>query len=241
MPFMSKLLEIEKTIIEAIKNKELLPGDKVMSENDILSKFSVSRMTSRKAIQNLVSRGYLYQKKGSGTYVADRENKIEINLNDVIGFTDRMKKLGKTPITKIITFKKTKSYPYLSEKLKISDSDNIFYIERVRYMEDIPIALEYTYMPYNIVHNLKKKDLEISKYQYLNSIGLKIGKSVREYFPTIPSKEVKDILEIPNSTPVFKIELVSYLVDMTPFEFSKIFYNQTKCKFVQVSQKGEDY
>lgn len=236
---MSKLAEIEESIITAIKNQELLAGDKIMSENELLNKFSVSRMTSRKAIQNLVSRGYLYQKKGSGTYVASRDNKIEIYLNEMIGFADRLKKLGKNPVTKILSFKKVKSYPSLSEILKIENQKKVYYIVRARYMDNIPIALEYSYMPFKIVGDMKKEDVEVSKYHYLKKMGFNIGESVREYFPTIPSKEVKEILDIPNNTPVFKIELVSYLVDKTPFEFSKIFYNQTKCKFVQVS-KMED-
>ena len=75
-----------------------------MSENTILEVFSVSRMTARKAIQNLVSRGYLYQRRGSGTFVANREDKIELYLDEMIGFTDRLRKQGKNPATKVLKF-----------------------------------------------------------------------------------------------------------------------------------------
>ncbi len=236
---MSKVTDIENAIIDSIKNKVYNPGDKIMSENTILEVFSVSRMTARKAIQNLVSRGYLYQRRGSGTFVANREDKIELYLDEMIGFTDRLRKQGKNPATKVLKFEVKKSDPILANKLKIEDGAEVYYVVRVRYMSDIPIALEYSYMPKALIKEMKPEDIEVSKYQYLRKKGFKIGNAVREYFPTVPSKSVKEILELPNAAATLKIELVSFLADGTPFEFSKIFYNHNKCKFIQISKPSE--
>ena len=164
---MSKVTDIENAIIDSIKNKVYNPGDKIMSENTILEVFSVSRMTARKAIQNLVSRGYLYQRRGSGTFVANREDKIELYLDEMIGFTDRLRKQGKNPATKVLKFEVKKSDPILANKLKIEDGAEVYYVVRVRYMSDIPIALEYNYMPKALIKEMKPEDIEVSKYQYL--------------------------------------------------------------------------
>lgn len=238
---MSKVTDIENAIIDSIKNQVYNPGDKIMSENTILEVFSVSRMTARKAIQNLVSRGYLYQRRGSGTFVANKEDKMELYLDEMIGFTDRLKKQGKKPTTKILKFEIKKSDPILASKLKIKDGEEVYYVIRVRYMSEVPIALEYTYMPKDLIKEMKPEDIEISKYQFLRKKGFKIGNAIREYFPTIPSKNVKEILELPNAAATLKIELVSFLKDGTPFEFSKIFYNHNKCKFIQISKPNEFY
>lgn len=236
---MSKVTDIENAIIDSIKNQVYNPGDKIMSENTILEVFSVSRMTARKAIQNLVSRGYLYQRRGSGTFVANKEDKMELYLDEMIGFTDRLKKQGKKPTTKILKFEIKKSDPILANKLKIKDGEEVYYVIRVRYMSDVPIALEYTYMPKNLIKDMKPEDIEVSKYQFLRKKGFQIGNAIREYFPTIPSKNVREILDLPNAAATLKIELVSFLKDKTPFEFSKIFYNHNKCKFIQISKPNE--
>ena len=54
---------------QLIEDGEWKPGDKIPSENELCDKFEVSRMTIRQAINNLVEQGYLYRKRGIGTFV----------------------------------------------------------------------------------------------------------------------------------------------------------------------------
>lgn len=211
-----------------------MPGDKVISENKIIEKFSVSKMTARKALQNLVQRGYLYQRRGSGTFVSSSDDKININFDELLGFTDKMLLQNKNPVTKILGFKIIKATHTLADTLKIKPGDKIYSILRLRLADDIPIVLEWTFMPFELFPNLKISDLEKSKYEFLKSLDLKINRSIREFFPIIPPKDIQDILKLPNSTPIFKVELKSYFKDERIFEFSKLYYNQNKCTFKEI-------
>ena len=77
-----KFYEIEEYLLNNIKKSFYLPDEKIESENELVKKFGVSRMTCRKAIENLVQRNYLYKIKGKGTYVKDNSNKHIIYLNN---------------------------------------------------------------------------------------------------------------------------------------------------------------
>lgn len=231
---MSKCDVIEEHILKLIRNKTYMPGDKVISENKIIEKFNVSKMTARRAMQNLVQRGYLYQKRGSGTFVSSSDDKININFDELLGFTDKMLLQNKNPVTKILGFKIIKATHTLADTLKIKPGDKIYSILRLRLADDIPIVLEWTFMPFELFPNLKISDLEKSKYEFLKSLDLKINRSIREFFPIIPPKNIQDILKLPNSTPIFKVELKSYFKDEKIFEFSKLYYNQSRCTFKEI-------
>ena len=68
---------IIKDIKSAINSGEYNPSDKIPSENQLATKYNVSRQTVRKALGKLIEEGYLYPVHGSGTFVAERKNKLK--------------------------------------------------------------------------------------------------------------------------------------------------------------------
>ena len=70
------------------------PGDALPSERDIAVKADVSRVTVRKAVQDLVKGGILVQRHGSGTFVAPRVERVEQSLSLLTSFTEDMARRG---------------------------------------------------------------------------------------------------------------------------------------------------
>lgn len=60
---------IERRIEELIREKKILPGQKLPSEFELCQLFSVSRTALREALKRLNARGLVETKKGSGVYV----------------------------------------------------------------------------------------------------------------------------------------------------------------------------
>ena len=231
---LTKYEEIENFILKGVMEKKYHPDEKVPSENNLASKFEVSRMTARKALDNLVMSGYLYKVKGKGTYVKDRDNRHDIYLNQMIGFTSRVEKSGKTPKTEVKIFKIIKPNKHVANKLNITIYDDIYYTERVRYIDDEPVILEISYMPVSVSPDLTEKNMEKSKYRYLREHNHRIDEMVKEYIPVIPGSKIRDILLLDKNIAMFKIELVSRLENDSIFEYTKIYYNQNKYRFLQV-------
>lgn len=73
----AKYEEIVEWITEQIESGELSEGEKIHSENTLVSMFRVSRQTVRHAISVLGDKGLVVSRRGSGTYVKD--NRIGIN------------------------------------------------------------------------------------------------------------------------------------------------------------------
>jgi len=71
-----KYLEIINFIIEYIQNKNLKPGDKVLSENEISKLFRVTKVTASRALNELVNEGILYRIQGKGSFFAGFKKEI---------------------------------------------------------------------------------------------------------------------------------------------------------------------
>lgn len=71
---LAKYEKIVEWITERITNGDLPEGSKIYSENELVSMFQVSRQTVRHAISVLTERGLVISKRGSGTYVKEKED-----------------------------------------------------------------------------------------------------------------------------------------------------------------------
>jgi GntR family transcriptional repressor for pyruvate dehydrogenase complex len=71
--------EIEKQIEDSIRNKILLPGDELASENELCNVFGVSRTAIREAIHMLGTRGLVTTKRGKKTVINEYHEALNLS------------------------------------------------------------------------------------------------------------------------------------------------------------------
>ncbi len=234
-------IQISNLILEMIENNKLKEGDLISSENQLVQELGVSRMTVRQAINNLVSNGYLEKKRGIGTFVKKQDlDRIEISLNIFENFTSQIRRIGKKPHSKVIVFEKRIANKRIAKILGIGEKDEFLYIERLRYMDEIPLFLEQSYMRYSMFSDINEKVLEGSKYEYIKKKGYKIKGSDREIMAEISSEYVSELLNLSGNEPVLKLNATAYLENGEAFEYSEITFNQRKYKFILKSEYKKD-
>jgi GntR family transcriptional regulator len=148
--------QLEEAIKEKIKDKIYLPGEELPTERELTELFGVSRMTIRQAISNLVHKGILYKIPGKGAFVSKEviEKKLEIE-----SFSEDMKKRGLIPGSNVIRFEKISPNDEVKEKLKLSEDDKIYFLNRLRLANNEPIAIEYCYLPEKFFPNIIKYNM----------------------------------------------------------------------------------
>ena len=90
--FMPLYVQIVGNIKYAIDSGELKVGDRLPSETELGKRYSVSRITVRRAISELVDAGYLVKRQGRGTFVRNAGDLHLVQRRtdlDVYSFTDR--------------------------------------------------------------------------------------------------------------------------------------------------------
>ena len=87
-------LKLKRSIEDAVQRGVIRPGDALPSERDIAARADISRVTVRKAVQDLVRAGLLIQRHGSGTFVARPVERVEQSLSLLTSFTEDMARRG---------------------------------------------------------------------------------------------------------------------------------------------------
>ncbi|WP_120170465.1 GntR family transcriptional regulator [Thermohalobacter berrensis] len=228
--------QIAYKIKEQIKNGNYSYGEAIPSENKLAKQYNVSRVTVRQAIDTLVKEGLLYKIQGSGTYV--KEAKIEHNIYTVQGFTEEMKKLNKEPVNEILEFKMGEPEENVRKILKIDEGEKTFFVKRLRYVDDIPVVLENTYLPVKLFPDLSYEVMLSSKYEYIEKAkNLRIKESYQEIIPLLPDDNLKKMLKLKDNMPILKVVLWSTLDNNIVFEYTELYFRSDKYKFTIVGKR----
>jgi len=91
---------LKKELIDRIDREEFKQDEPIPSERELMSQFDVSRITVRRAINELVNEGYLYTIQGKGTYI--KNGRYSQNLLSLTSCTQDIIKLGMKPSRRII-------------------------------------------------------------------------------------------------------------------------------------------
>jgi GntR family transcriptional regulator len=224
--------QVKDAIIQLINVGEYKPHSQLPTEAEFCEKYGVSRTTVRTALQQLSMEGYLYRKRGSGTFVS--ANKVKQILTTTLKhFTEQITMQGKKPTIKVLDLEVIPADEYLSDLLKIDEGEPVNMLERVRYVNDDPIQYEIAYLPWYKTPGLNKLACEKSLYELLaTQFQLKISKTVETLELFITDSVTAEKLQINIGDPCFMLDTLAYLSDGTIIEYSKTIYRGDLAHFV---------
>jgi GntR family transcriptional regulator len=148
------------------RSREFPAGTQFLTERQVSERFQVSRATANKALSNLVAEGILIFRKGVGTFVSDRS--MDYNLRALVSFTEEAIAAGKKPKTQVLHFKKITSREVpneISKALQVSARESLWYMERLRLADDLPVIFERRYIVASYCQSLRKVDVGGSIYK----------------------------------------------------------------------------
>ncbi len=235
--------QIQKQIIAAIENSELKPDEFIPSERELSDRFNVSRITTRKALDNLTIEGYIKKIKGKGAVVA--KPRIEEQLfNRLIGTFQDLKDKGFDIKNEILGFEILKAEKNIIKELNLSESEEVFKFERLRYIDEEPYHFSRTFIPKKICPNFDPKFLiNNSLIQVMeNKYNLKIYKVKRILQANIATVEDSKLFKIKIGSPILTFFNTAYIKDGTPIEYTlnKIRGDMSKFEIEISLEKVED-
>ena len=214
---------IENDIIDKINRGIYASDEQLPSENQLANEYHCSRVTVRQALSDLEYHGHIYKRKGSGSFVKG------LNLIDrspfIKSFTREMAELGKTVTSTIKTFNITTAGMTLARILKIKPTDQIYYIERVRYADEQPIMFEKTFMSVDLHPDMSVKVLQSSKYKYADEHGLTPEVANQVISPIFPPEYIANELNINPKAPIIRISNTTYMKNGGVFDYTELYLN----------------
>lgn len=231
---MSKYKKIAKQLLEKI-NSGSYPDLKIPTEDELMEQYVASRNTIRNAIQLLVELGKIYRVQGSGVYVREMKNGKVVNTNVIRGIADVFSN-HKTE-TKLLDFQVIEAGKEIADKLKTTVGTPVYYLKRLRLVDDRPITLEYSYYNKNIIPYLGKEIAEKSIYQYIeNDLKLKIGFADKYIKAEKLTKEDAELFGFDQGDPTLVVNEKVYLSNGDLFNSSRVLHNYELAELFSAAQ-----
>ena len=200
---MTKYEIIKQEIKEQIKDNILKPNQVIKSENEMCQCYKVSRVTVRKAIDELCAEGILYRIKGKGCFVRELADQ---KRSRIYSFTEAVRNEGKLPGKKQLSLEKKEADAYLADKLQIEEGEEIFEIRSLYYTAVLP-AKRFEKLDFFDFNNR-------SLYEVLGSFYGTYMYRVRQTLEaTTADVSVSRLLERDESQPLLRIKAISYCLE----------------------------
>jgi GntR family transcriptional regulator len=232
--------QIERNLRDLIINGYLKPGQTMPTEWDLVELYGVSRLTIRRALDELVRQNWLVKKHGVGTFV--RQPTLASIAASKLSFTEQMKAIGREPGSKHIGQRIINATAKIARALRINEGDSIIEITRVRMADNVPILLETACLSTIRFPSLANHDW--SKNQSLYKIlsqeyGINISAMDHTIKPVMLTETEARYLKAKAGIPALLSEIIAYTPDGTPVEYSWSFSNGDKSEFYFYFQRVE--
>ena len=157
--------QLHEILRQQITKSTTVPGTEIPSEYELARRYGISRTTVRQAVLDLVKEGFLYRKRGKGTFVAVR--KVEDSLDQLASLAEDLQKMGLEVHSRALKAALIEPDQAITKKMELKPGERVFATERVRLAEGKPISLEYDYWVEPVASLLAQENLDQANYYYL--------------------------------------------------------------------------
>lgn len=218
---------IKKDLQSQIENKILPADSELPSENELIETYNVSRITVRRAIDELEREGFIYKQQGKRGCV--REIKKTQELDNVFSYTEEIVRQGMTPSRRVLNFNLRLCNSKECSLLKLDKADAVFHLERIIFADNKPLCFTQTSLPYKYFRDIENYDFrKNSLYNVLEKeYTLKIKSSVINLKAVSAKKEIAEYLNIDENSPLLHTDAITYGEingQELPIEYFKSYY-----------------
>lgn len=156
----------QKIEADVFAYQELLP-----SENTLIQTYNCSRNTIRRAVSRLVTDGYVQTIQGKGVRnIYQPVTQTSFTLGEIESFQESAARNGHHAVSKVILFTEFAVNKKQAACTGFTEGADIYYIQRVHYLDGMPLILNHNYFLKEAVPGLTKDIAENSVYEYLEQI-----------------------------------------------------------------------
>lgn len=199
--------QLQERLERAIETGELPAGSRLPTENELSQRYEVSRVTVRKALEELSKSGGLVRKPGKGTFIAER--KIQRGLSGVLDYSDMCQMTGYTPGARMIKIALEPPTEEEAAQLHLSQGEQVLVVQRVRLANGSPTVLETNRFSEEFSFLFNENLNDASLYQLIRAHkGITFTQSEKILEIVFASAQEARYLGIPNRYPLLCIRSV---------------------------------
>ena len=226
----SLYLQISSLLREEISSGLYEPSGKLPSEAELGRRFSVSRITVRLALDQLVEEKIVERKQGKGTYVSNKQ--FRHGLDTLRSFHETLLIQGLKPEMKLLS-RQVVEIPEALRTTFATKNNQSMLIERLHIVDGQPIALGKSYLPVEVQAINPESMAGKPSYKAIEEVtGLQVIRADIAITAQLADKKVAELLEIEIGMPLLIMKRLSYLSDGLCCDHSMFYIRPEHYEFV---------
>ena len=222
--------KLQNALRRAIEDKLLTTDAALPPERDLAEDFAISRITVRKALEGLVSEGLLTRRQGAGTFVAGASARVEKNFAKLTSFSEDMAARGRSVRSEWLGRTEGTVTPDEAMSLGLSPGTPVYRFDRIRYADDLPMALEHAVVPAACLP--ARGAVDQSLYAALEASGCRPARALQRLRAVLFTAEQAELLGVSQGDPGLYIERRAFLPDGRAVEITRSYYRGDTYDFV---------
>lgn len=219
--------KLRDALRDAIERGLLKPLEALPPERDLAQDFGISRITVRKALDSLVADGLLTRRQGAGTFVAGR---VEKQFSKLSSFSEDMAARGRAVRSEWLQQTEGAVTPDEALMLGLSPGSPVYRFNRIRYADELPMALEHAVIPGFALPGLDV--VGRSLYAALQETGMRPVRALQRLRAVSFDTKQAELLGIEPGAPGLFIERRGFLEDGRAVEATQSWYRGDAYDFV---------
>ncbi|MBI4790402.1 MAG: GntR family transcriptional regulator [Chloroflexi bacterium] len=214
--------QLREALLTVIKT-QYKEGDLIPTEQELCDKFQVSRITVRRAIDELVREGYLVARQGKGTFVA--KSKIQRHMPKMKSFSQEMSEEGHQPGSKLLSLRHERASQSIAATLGLETNSWVWLVERLRLADNEPICLSLAYLnlPQDVFLTPVELEEHVSLWSVLENKGITLARSEETIQAVAAGAPEAQVLIVEIGSPLLLVQGTVYSERDIPVEYHKIF------------------
>jgi GntR family transcriptional regulator len=197
---------VREHLLEAMRER-LGPHQRLPTERELSEELGVSRLTVRRALEQLAAEGRVYRIQGAGTFVADQSIRKGDSLSS---FTEDMLARGLVPSARLLEATEVAAGAHHSWRLGISPGEPLLRIVRLRLANNKPMCLEHVHVVKRFAPTLLEHDLNGSLYELLTThYRIRMDQADQSVTATVLDPSDAELLDVPPLSPALLVERVT--------------------------------
>lgn len=220
--------QIAETLASGIHSGQYQPGDKLPSEYELCQMYSVSRMTVRLALGQLIQQGLIYSVHGKGSFV--NQPILRYDTRKIVGFSETLRQRGLEGHTVIANCEVTKEESVFPGKC--------VNLDLVGYAGEQPFVFYRSYLLPDLGQQMKeaaeqavKEGRPFSTYELYEYMDRKPVRVEQEITATDADASLAAVLKISKGKAVLVAVSCYYDADGSLLEYKKAYYRSDICAF----------
>lgn len=212
--------QLARRLRAMIRERELVPGERLGAERDLAAQLDVTRYDLRTALAILEHNREISRKIGRGGGIVVSDNRLERNINTLESLPVIARRQGLEITSKVVKATLAAASPSDIRLLSLHGVKPMVYkIVRLRYLDGTPLSIETSHLPAELFPELLGYDLTEPFYGIFERYYDVHPMNVDETLETVLSnREESKLLEVADETPLIQVQRVALDQMARPFE-----------------------